>query len=138
MNHSKDLNLRTSLQAKRDLEDATISSYVGDLRFRVAETKLVGDQSIAYQLNALVERIEHLREELNEELSDINLLAGTATAGASVVIAGYAFWVVRAAWVAGWVATSIPTFARFDPLALLDSNPNAGESLAQIANGKKG
>ena len=133
---STDFNLRTVRQSELELDGVEISSYVGDLSFRVAQTHLTEDQSNAYQLNALVERLGHLGDELREELSDVSLLAGTATAGAGVVIAGYAFWVIRAVWIAGWVAATVPTFARFDPLALLDADGSSGESLAQIAQGK--
>ena len=136
-NRSTDLNMRPLNQAERDLNDIAIISYSGDLNYRVAKTTLTDEPSYTYQLDSLVKQIGALGDELREELSDINLLAGTAKAGATVVIAGYAVWVVRAAWIAGWVATSIPTFARFDPLALLDNRPNAEESLAQIAKGKK-
>jgi hypothetical protein len=129
--------MRPLNQAERDLNDIAIISYSGDLNYRVAKTTLTDEPSYTYQLDSLVKQIGALGDELREELSDINLLAGTAKAGATVVIAGYAVWVVRAAWIAGWVATSIPTFARFDPLALLDNRPNAEESLAQIAKGKK-
>ncbi len=83
-------------------------------------------------------RLNGLTDELEEDYGDFQLFAGPASVGAGIVIAGYAFWVVRAVWIAGMFAKTMPTYAGFDPLSILNDTNRDNETLAQIAKGTQG
>ena len=130
-----DVAINGALTYEKELGSIRVSNFVGDLDYRMATTLLDNLESNDIQMTMFLDQLNDLADEMRDEFSEISLLAGNAKAGAGVVIAGYAFWIARAAFIASWFATSIPAFSRFDPLMILDAKKADSETLAQIAKG---
>ncbi|MEZ5942608.1 MAG: Ig-like domain-containing protein [Planctomycetaceae bacterium] len=69
------------------------------------------------------------------------MVAGTIAITSSVLSAGYVIWLLRSGMLAVGIMASVPTWCRFDPLAVITSDgefEDDDESLASIAKNESG
>ena len=123
------------LRFVRTLDVSSKSPELIDLK-DPSETPQLVTHDIKLDHDFLWTQLDSVSDEVIQDYSNSDFVAGSGMVISSTVIAGYVLWTMRASYALAWFSSAVPMWSHFDPLPILNSVADGGlgdsESLEDI------